>query len=492
MMGRALAVQADAMRLPLPDASADLVVTSPPYLWKRKYAIQHPGEIGNEPNWRLYLANLYAATDEMLRVLKPTGSIWVNLGDTRVTGREPKWLGVPVKSRLLLPERYRVGCQDRYSARGVIVRQVQIHDKANGLPESIDDRTRDSHEDWVHIVKRRSYYAALDTLREPTPSHYHDRPQYQRAIQLFDQAGFTEAHMAAVRAVGVIDSGGGQVRSGGSWESESGRLAKQVSERLGSYYRELCGSNTAPLGTWPGSVWNIPSHPLKLPAWLGVDHYAAFSPEWPRRLVLAFSPPGICLECGEGRWPVVERRYDAQGRTTNGPQSVARRHESPGRDVRMVTEATIRGWACSCTPYTDRPGTGEPSGPDKRYGDHLDAGGGYANVGAKFEASDSGHGGLGDRPKVGPGREYHLDGFKAPPTRPAVVLDPFSGVGTTCLVARALGRIGIGVDLSHAYSRAARWRVFESGEWQDIIAKTTGRRVKPLPKHDPAQERLAL
>jgi hypothetical protein len=63
----------------------------------------------------------------------------------------------------------------------------------------------------------------------------------------------------------------------------------------------------------------------------------------------------------------------------------------------------------------------------------------------------------------GPVREYHLDGWRAPPTRPAVILDPFSGTGTTPMVARALDRIGVGVDLSHAYSRAARWRVRHDG-----------------------------
>ena len=58
------------------------------------------------------------------------------------------------------------------------------------------------------------------------------------------------------------------------------------------------------------------------------------------------------------------------------------------------------------------------------------------------------------------------------------------------MVARALGRIGLSFDLSHAYSRAANWRIFESGEWQQVIERTTGRRTRPLPKHDPAQERL--
>ena len=44
------------------------------------------------------------------------------------------------------------------------------------------------------------------------------------------------------------------------------------------------------------------------------------------------------------------------------------------------------------------------------------------------------------------------------PTRPAVVLDPFCGTGTTPAVAHALGRHGIGIDLSADYLRLADWR----------------------------------
>ena len=44
------------------------------------------------------------------------------------------------------------------------------------------------------------------------------------------------------------------------------------------------------------------------------------------------------------------------------------------------------------------------------------------------------------------------------PTRPGVVLDPFGGTGTTALVAHALGRHGISVDMSSDYCRLAQWR----------------------------------
>ena len=57
-----------------------------------------------------------------------------------------------------------------------------------------------------------------------------------------------------------------------------------------------------------------------------------------------------------------------------------------------------------------------------------------------------------------------------PPTRPALVLDPFGGTGTTALVAKALGRHGISVDMSADYCRLAEWRTND----RDQLAKVLG------------------
>jgi SAM-dependent methyltransferase len=59
------------------------------------------------------------------------------------------------------------------------------------------------------------------------------------------------------------------------------------------------------------------------------------------------------------------------------------------------------------------------------------------------------------------------------PTRPAVVLDPFCGTGTTVAVAHHLGRHGIGIDLSADYLRLAHWRCTE--DWR-LREKVTGAR----------------
>jgi site-specific DNA-methyltransferase (cytosine-N4-specific) len=67
-----------------------------------------------------------------------------------------------------------------------------------------------------------------------------------------------------------------------------------------------------------------------------------------------------------------------------------------------------------------------------------------------------------------------------------VVLDPFGGTGTTAMVARALGRYGVSVDLSADYLRLADWRIFHSDGADRVRAKHEGRDYKATPV-DPDQ-----
>src|SRR5215472_8223816 len=133
MIAAVAVLRADARRIPLPDESVDLVLTSPPYYGLRSYTDggeHYLGQIGNEETPQRWLTELLACTREWARVLKPHGSIFVNLGDSYYSGkgkpgpngRDPKqagrrgWdrpldrsgLGWPPKTLLLLPERYRI------------------------------------------------------------------------------------------------------------------------------------------------------------------------------------------------------------------------------------------------------------------------------------------------------------------------------------------------------------------------------------------------
>jgi DNA modification methylase len=77
-------LRGDARALPLPAASVDLIVTSPPYWSQRAYTDNgdvYVGQIGDEPTPAGYIDALADCTREWARVLKPAGSLWVNLGD---------------------------------------------------------------------------------------------------------------------------------------------------------------------------------------------------------------------------------------------------------------------------------------------------------------------------------------------------------------------------------------------------------------------------
>ena len=60
-----------------------------------------------------------------------------------------------------------------------------------------------------------------------------------------------------------------------------------------------------------------------------------------------------------------------------------------------------------------------------------------------------------------PGLPACIDCGKLAPgaVAPAIVCDPFSGAGTTALTARALGRHGVGLDLSLEYVKLSRDRL---------------------------------
>jgi DNA modification methylase len=447
-------IRGDALHLPLRDESVDLIITSPPYFGLRDYSTGHPAEVGSEAHWREFIHALILATAEMVRALKPTGSIFVDLGDKYSTGnsgdrnnglnerwgnatgrnaqlvsqrQSPRAEDMPTKSLMLLPERYRIACVDQL---GLTARAVIVWDKPNGLPESVRDRVRRSHEEWVHLTRGPRYYAALDEIREPhNPNTLKFNPRY--------------AHASAEHPDRVNSEKTEHARSG-------------IEERY-----------LNPLGKLPGSVWEIPSEPLRLPPWIDTQHYAAFPTEWPRRLILAFSPPGICVVCKVGRWPVVDRSREVTQRTATVNRPAGGLHEQRtdySNSDRLRESATILGYACGCTPHTDHPeraaGRGFiPDPADKTAG--ASANGSERNKAYRDSL----------RNPPPPVREYHLEGWTPPPTTPATVLDPFGGTGTVAHVATALGRTGISIDLSEAYSRVAADRTLARQRAEKVLGR---------------------
>ncbi|MEV4672690.1 site-specific DNA-methyltransferase [Actinomadura sp. NPDC049382] len=323
-------IRADARRLPLPDESVDLIVTSPPYWGLRSYTDggrHYDGQVGAEPTPQEYIAVLLDCTREWARVLKPSGSMFVLLGDKYANRTRGAWRGssdgytwraaspryvrpkdMPEKSLMLLPERYRIGAVDDL---GLIARAVVIWDKPSAMPESVTDRVRRSHEDWVHLTKEPYYFSAVDEIRKP-----HAAPRRRAGRSAFNA-----------------------------------RNVNHVRTGTGDYHGQH------PLGALPGSVWEVATQPLRVPEHLDTEHFAAFPPALIQSIVLGWSPSGICAACGEGRRPVVDKPGLLGGDNNPDSRNGSRRRSTMdgGRDewaARIAKPDRIVGYACACPEST--------------------------------------------------------------------------------------------------------------------------------------------
>lgn len=182
--GAVLVLRGNALTLPLPDDSVDLIVTSPPYFALRRYedgGDAYKGQVGSEATPGEFLEALWAVTKECQRVLKPSGSFFLNimdkynsaasnqngLGATLQGGsHEANRIGrgktvslVPTKSLLGIPWRYAIGVLDGKAGEGWILRSDMIWNKTNGLPDPTRDRASRKHEYLFHFAKRQKYFS---------------------------------------------------------------------------------------------------------------------------------------------------------------------------------------------------------------------------------------------------------------------------------------------------------------------------------------------
>ena len=154
----------------VPAKSIDCVITSPPYFQLRDYGVK--GQIGLEPSVEGWVDELRLALNGLKRVLKPTGSIWVNLGDTY--SRHAKY-GAPPKGLLLAPERFLLAMADD----GWIVRNKVIWAKTNPMPHAVSDRLNNAYDVVYFLVRSTRYFFDLDAIRVPhrsTTKERHGQP----------------------------------------------------------------------------------------------------------------------------------------------------------------------------------------------------------------------------------------------------------------------------------------------------------------------------
>ncbi|MGR3302888.1 MAG: DNA-methyltransferase [Candidatus Scalindua sp.] len=148
--------------------SIDMCCCSPPYWGLRDYG--EDGQLGLEPTYQEYIGKLVAIFDEVKRVLKDTGTCWVNLGDTyggAAGGYCPhpaelgankhqlkrKSIGLD-KSLIGIPERFSIAMTDA----GWIRRNTIIWYKPNCMPSSADDRFTVDFEYLYFFTKKTRYW----------------------------------------------------------------------------------------------------------------------------------------------------------------------------------------------------------------------------------------------------------------------------------------------------------------------------------------------
>ncbi|WP_232280577.1 DNA-methyltransferase [Chloroflexus aggregans] len=284
----------------LPDSSVDCVMTSPPYWGKREY---ENGGIGLERDYRDYVRHVAEIFLELKRVLKSTGSFWLNIGDSY---HRKNLLGIPWRVAFELTDH-----------QGWILRNAVVWNKVKSGMDNTTDRLGNMYEMVFHFVKQsKGYYYNVDAIRS-TPREAKivhgavisatgvSGVRYRRQIELStalseqEKAAAYEAldTMLAEVAAGRISDfrmiiRGQQRATHSDSEMVSGR-AKELREK-GFYFLRY-----HPKGCKPSDVWDILPEDTQ-----GRNvHFAPYPVDLCRIPILATCPPeGVVLDpfCGTG------------------------------------------------------------------------------------------------------------------------------------------------------------------------------------------------
>lgn len=286
------------------DKCVDLIVTSPPYWQKRDYEIE--GQIGQEKTPEEYAEAIIAAMKEWQRVLRPSGSVFLNIGDTYYQ-----------KSLQSIPSLIEASSRKD----GWILRNRIVWVKKGGIPDPVKDRLTVRHEYILHFAINSYYYdlfgyaelysagkkganpgdvweitpeRSMGKHLAPFPSEIVERaiilacpekvcskcgkpcrrivkrtaeldpsrPQAKRALEIVKEKKLTPEHIAAIQATGISDAGKARrVQNGTDRNSERvKKLALEAKEMLGGYFREFTFAKRKSCG-WTDCGCRVPFVP---------------------------------------------------------------------------------------------------------------------------------------------------------------------------------------------------------------------------------------
>ena len=314
----------------LPDGCVHCVVTSPPYWAMRNYGV--PGQLGLEPTIKEYVANLVAVFQEVRRVLRDDGTLWLNMGDcysgswgamshtpgsknadrmgyqskpanATIAGLKPKQLvGMPWRVAFAL------------QADGWYLRRDIIWHKLNPMPESVTDRPTTAHEYIFLLSKSERYFYDAEAVREPQTGNAHSRGN-----------GITPKSAPT----------GGPIRANTSFHAATAGLV------------------VIPGGRNKRSVWSIACEGFH------GDHFAVFPQKLVDPCILAgTSAHGCCPYCGAPWVRVIERTTEPR-RGMRGSRfdagKTARRDGGNRTQPGERYETRAIGWRPSCKCNAGKP-----------------------------------------------------------------------------------------------------------------------------------------
>lgn len=252
----------------LPDNSINCIITSAPYFALRDYG--HADQIGAEPTVDDWADGIVDVANDLRRVLRPDGALWLNLGDGY--SRHPRE-GTLKKSLLLGPERVAM----QLTASGWLLRNKVVWAKRNPMPSSVRDRLTTTHETVYFLTRSAHYFFDLDAIRESAPSNGTRLPRTNS--QSYPPRG----------AVPSLHHG----------------TTPRVDLNQGLAAMKAAGRETHPLGKNPGDVWTLPTANYR------GAHFATFPLELIRRPLLATCPERVCVRCGVP-WHHAEQMVDSR------------------------------------------------------------------------------------------------------------------------------------------------------------------------------------
>ncbi|MDR1015483.1 MAG: site-specific DNA-methyltransferase [Coriobacteriales bacterium] len=283
-----------------PDTCVDMVMTSPPYWCQREY--ENRDGIGLESCYAEYIDRLMAVFNEVYRILKPSGSFWLNIGDTYAN---KTLMGIPWRIAIKL-------CDEQ----GWILRNDVIWNKVKGAPDNSGDKLRNVYENLFHFVKTRKYYYDVSMIRKnPQKAKIQNGAvvsatgvtgvRYKRQIEL--STALTEDQKS--NALAALEDVLNQMKEGKlgdfrmiirgqqrTTHSDSSRVSGRAKEleTKGFYFLKY-----HPDGAKLGDVWDIiPEDSQKRKT-----HFAPYPSDLCRTPVLTTCPPdGLVLDpfCGTG------------------------------------------------------------------------------------------------------------------------------------------------------------------------------------------------